>query len=116
MVCRVVVALGLLVLFAIVSRAEDARAGDSAAQPVDRSKLDLHAGEKKLFRSEFFGSAELVVLPGVFVPKEAETMVLPFLRENRLLFEGKTVLEIGTGTGIISAYAAKPTRPRTRTD
>jgi methylase of polypeptide subunit release factors len=57
--------------------------------------------------AEFFDGAELVVLPGVFVPEEAETMVLPFLWENRALFDGKTVLEIGTGTGIISAYAAK---------
>ena len=33
--------------------------------------------------------------------------VLPVMKENRELFEGKTILEIGTGSGIIGIYAAK---------
>ena len=50
--------------------------------------------------------AEIVVKPGVFTPMEAEQRVLPFLWENAGLFEGKEVMEIGTGSGIISLYAA----------
>ena len=51
--------------------------------------------------------AEVRMLPGVFHPVEAENAVLPFLAENAALFRGKKVLEIGTGSGIISLYAAK---------
>lgn len=50
---------------------------------------------------------ELTVLPGVFHPVEAELLVLPFMKENRERFAGKRVLEIGSGSGIVSVYAAK---------
>lgn len=74
---------------------------------LDRSRIGLQQGEAKPFRSAFFDGAELVVLPGVFEPTEAEEGVLPFMRANRERFEGRSVLEIGTGTGIIGAYAAR---------
>ena len=48
-----------------------------------------------------------MVLPGVFYAGEAIKCVLPLMKENRELFEGKTILEIGTGSGIIGIYAAK---------
>ncbi|MGI9307661.1 MAG: methyltransferase, partial [Gammaproteobacteria bacterium] len=63
-------------------------------------------GEAKTFRSGKL-EAEITVLPGVFNPNEAEWLVLPILRNNPDLCEGKTVMEIGTGSGIISLYCAK---------
>lgn len=57
------------------------------------------------FNSKFF-PREVIVLPGVFSPSEAESLVLPFMKENAKLFQGKRVLEIGTGSGVISTYAA----------
>jgi len=50
---------------------------------------------------------DLIVLPGVFSPQEAQNDVLPLMEENPELFSGKRVLEIGTGSGVISMYAAK---------
>jgi len=50
----------------------------------------------------------LTLFPKVFSPKiEADRDVLPFMKAHRFLFEGKRVLEIGTGSGVISLYAAK---------
>lgn len=51
--------------------------------------------------------AKIVVHKGVFPPDEAETRVLPLMAKHPELFQGKTVLEIGTGSGIISLFAAK---------
>lgn len=48
----------------------------------------------------------IAVSPGVFRPHEAEKFVLPFMKANPSFFKDKTVLEIGTGSGIISLYAA----------
>jgi hypothetical protein len=47
------------------------------------------------------------LLPTVFPPQEAELYVLPFVADHAAFFAGKTVLEIGTGSGIISLYCAK---------
>jgi predicted RNA methylase len=44
---------------------------------------------------------------GVFEPHEAEYSFLNVMENNPELFEGKRVMEIGTGSGIISLYAAK---------
>ena len=38
---------------------------------------------------------EVVVLPGVFHPLEAERVVLPFMEANERLFQGKVVMESG---------------------
>jgi methylase of polypeptide subunit release factors len=73
----------------------------------DRKLLDKLKGPAREFPSKILEGSRVLVLPGVFAPLEAEAMVLPFMRENAALFAGKSVLEIGTGTGIISVYAAK---------
>jgi predicted RNA methylase len=44
---------------------------------------------------------------GVFEPHEAEYSFLVVMENNPELFKGKRVMEIGTGSGIISLYAAK---------
>jgi len=49
----------------------------------------------------------LMVFEGMFSPLEAEACVLPFMAEYPQLFAGKRVFEIGTGSGIISLYAAQ---------
>jgi predicted RNA methylase len=56
------------------------------------------------FKSDYL-DRDVVVLPGVFSPVEANLEMLPFMKENAGLFRGKRVLEIGTGSGIISVYA-----------
>lgn len=67
--------------------------------------------QKTTVRARLFHSnhleADVLVLPGVFFPNEAERMVLPFMKENAARFDGASVFEIGTGTGMISLYAAK---------
>lgn len=59
-----------------------------------------------LFPSPRLG-AEITVMQGVFNPFEAEWIVLPVMGDNSQLFKGARVMEIGTGSGIISLYAAK---------
>ena len=49
---------------------------------------------------------EITVLPGVFLSAHASAWFLPLMEENADLFRGKSVLEIGVGSGIISLYAA----------
>ncbi len=50
----------------------------------------------------------LTLFPTVFDPRwEADKDVLPFMQAHRFLFEGSRILEIGTGSGVISLYAAK---------
>jgi methylase of polypeptide subunit release factors len=73
---------------------------------IDTRDLDLDLGETRVFPSRFLEEG-ILVLPGVFVPLEAEIRVLPFVKENAGLFVGKSVLEIGTGSGVISVYAAR---------
>ena len=50
---------------------------------------------------------DITVMQGVFNPFEAEWIVLPVMGDNSDLFKGARVMEIGTGSGIISLYAAK---------
>lgn len=82
--------------------------------------LSLTAGVSHTQRGEWIGKgrtweweskhleAKIVVDAGVFPPAEAENRVLPLMAKHPELFEGKKVLEIGTGSGIISLFAAKP--------
>ncbi|MGI9309606.1 MAG: 50S ribosomal protein L11 methyltransferase [Gammaproteobacteria bacterium] len=72
----------------------------------DTSQQGTIKEEGVTFKSSKLG-AEIDILPGVFNPYEAERTVLVIMENNRELFEGKRVMEIGTGSGIISLYAAK---------
>jgi len=74
--------------------------------PSETKNFGLIKGKPKRFHSQHL-NAEILVLPGVFYAGEAIKYVLPFMQENKELFEGKTILEIGTGSGIIGIYAAK---------
>jgi len=92
--------LGLLIAAAIGVGA------GSASADADAERLEAKFGGERRGPSPLLGG-DLVLLPGVFTSIEAEGRVLPLMQENAALFRGKTVLEIGTGAGIISIYAAK---------
>ena len=49
---------------------------------------------------------EITAPPDVFAPAHASRWFLPLMEENADLFRGKSVLDIGVGSGIISLYAA----------
>lgn len=51
--------------------------------------------------------ANLIVLPGLLDPVEAEVRVLPFLKAHPEYVKDKEVLDIATGTGVIGLYAAR---------
>jgi predicted RNA methylase len=76
-----------------------------AAQYAETSKVGKYPGEKR-FQSAYIGG-ELIIPSGVFMPGEAEAKVLPLMSAHADIFKGKTVLEIGAGSGPISIYAAK---------
>jgi predicted RNA methylase len=79
----------------------------SVPTPVTHGTDELgRATTEMRYLSDHLGG-EVTVLPGVFHPIEAEIRVLPFMKENVDLFAGKRVLEIGSGSGIVSVYAAK---------
>lgn len=61
-------------------------------------------GEK--FYSKSLGSI-LELQKGVFKPDEAEYKILPYMKKNSNLFKDKSVLDIGSGSGIIAFYALK---------
>jgi len=73
--------------------------------PGDTSSQGLLT-EPKAWRSPHL-KARMNVPAGVFDPYEAEWTVLRVMEHNADLFDGKRVMEIGTGSGIISLYAAK---------
>ncbi len=96
--------------------AEDGTWGGNTVTPfLDTETGEAHYSETaavgKYSNTKTFESAyldgQLVIPPGVFMPGEAETKVLPLMAKHELLFKGKTVLEIGGGSGPISIYAAK---------
>lgn len=60
----------------------------------------------KKFYSSYLQS-EITTLPSVFSPEEAESFVLPYMKNHADIFTNKIVLDIGTGSGIIGLYAAK---------
>ena len=91
----------------IVIRRGDGQGGVAPEPPsIPFSDDGTFQGESTTFRSLHFDEP-LVLLSGVFPPREAESRILPFMKENATTFEGKSVLEIGTGTGVIGLYAAK---------
>jgi len=81
----------------------DTETGD--AQYSETSAVGKYKEVKKFYSSHL--DAELIVPPGVFMPGEAEAKVLPLMGAHADLFRGKTVLDIGAGSGPISIYAAK---------
>jgi predicted RNA methylase len=62
--------------------------------------------EQRTFQSKHL-KGEITIPKGVFWPQEAEGEMLPIMSRNPHLFEGKTVMEIGTGSGIVSLFAAQ---------
>lgn len=93
-------------VLAIVCGIARASAAEPIPTPVDDTSVIGKVEKETRHKSEHLGG-EVVVLPGVFHPIEAEILVLPFMKENAKLFAGKRVLEIGSGSGVVSVYAAK---------
>ncbi len=77
-----------------------------ATVPADTGDVGTVMKDAVRLRSSYLDEA-IVVFPGVFHPQEAEKTVLPLLHENPEVVRDKVVLEIGTGSGIISLYAAQ---------
>lgn len=50
---------------------------------------------------------KMVLLEGVFDANESNKRILPFMRAHAEFFRGKTMMEIGVGSGINSLYAAR---------
>jgi SAM-dependent methyltransferase len=99
-------AMGVAVLACVCLPAALGRAAGEPT-PAPRDTDDLGRATRELrFSSKHLGG-EVVVLPGVFHPIEAEVRMLGYMKENADRFAGKRVLEIGTGSGIVSVYAAK---------
>lgn len=86
-------------------------AGPAERRPAPATNPAPVADDKTTGPPQQFFSAhlerELTLLPGVFPPQEAQGYVLPFMAEHKELFAGKVVYEIGTGSGLISLFAAK---------
>ena len=70
-----------------------------------RGQCVRYADGSRKCRSTHLGH-EMTVPPGVFNSAHSSRWFLPLMEENADLFRGKSVLEIGVGSGIISLYAA----------
>ena len=67
----------------------------------DKKPTAMTASGAKIFNSKVLGG-RIITYPTVFPPREAMYIVFPLMMEHPELFKGKSVLEIGTGSGIIS--------------
>ena len=94
-----------LLVAAVVCLAVACAAPDAAAPRLPVADLKTEGVPEEFASVHLDGT--LLLYPGVFPPHEAEQLVLPFMGDHRALFEGKRVFEIGTGSGIISLYAAQ---------
>lgn len=74
--------------------------------PGDTSQQGLLT-EPLAWKSKHLKGEVINVPAGVFNPHEGEWTFGPLIKNNPELFEGKRVMEIGTGSGIISLIAAK---------
>lgn len=99
--------LPALALLALLPACAGALAPKDDPTPKNDNVADFKvpAGEPVEYMSPTLGAA-ITLLPGVFPPNEAEGYVLPFMTDHPALFAGKRVYEIGTGSGLISLYAA----------
>lgn len=102
------VALGATPILVLGNEGSRVSIGSGARAVAHVSQDDLPEPEEKhvKYKCKFFDT-EIVVLDGVFGPIEAENYVLPLVQDHQDLFVGKRVLDIGTGTGVIGAFAAK---------
>jgi predicted RNA methylase len=85
---------------------EDVEAQEDQSIPGDTSQQGLLT-EPLQWKSKHLKGAVLNVPAGVFHPHEGEWTFGPLMENNPELFKGKRVMEIGTGSGIISLMAAK---------
>ncbi|MBS94605.1 MAG: hypothetical protein CL799_09230 [Chromatiales bacterium] len=84
---------------------ESVAAQEDQSVPGDTSKQGLIT-EPLLWKSKHLQAA-INVPVGVFHPHEGEWTMGPIMKNNTELFKGKRVMEIGTGSGLISLIAAK---------
>ncbi len=99
-------ALVLPVLTVVLAGCESTSDKGTSSGRGEVANLSVPEGEPIEFESRWL-TEKLLMMPGTFPPHEAEGYVLPFMADHVQLFEGKRVLEIGTGSGIISLYAAQ---------
>jgi len=79
----------------------------SRTNPEDTTKEYIVEGEPEVWESEYIPEG-ITVMPGVFKPNEAIMVVLPFMKHlGEDFFKGKDVMEIGTGSGVISLYSSR---------
>ncbi|MEK7166789.1 MAG: methyltransferase [Patescibacteria group bacterium] len=71
-----------------------------------RSVIQSRGISQQKFYSRILGKT-IFVKQNVFYPDEAEHFMLPFMKSRASLFRNARVLEIGSGAGLISLYAAK---------
>jgi len=82
----------------VVAQEDQSIPGDTSTQGLLTEPLE--------WRSKHL-QATMNVPAGVFHPHEGEWAVGPLVKNNAELFKGKRVMEIGTGSGVISLMAAK---------
>ncbi|MEI7530240.1 MAG: 50S ribosomal protein L11 methyltransferase, partial [Elusimicrobiota bacterium] len=86
-------------------------AQDRVAPSSEDYRMDLSTATRYIFSS--YLNDTIVVLPNVILGElgekkgDDEQSILSFMKEFPQVFKGKTVLDIGTGCGIIALYAAK---------
>jgi SAM-dependent methyltransferase len=96
---RFVAVFALLAVTLAASPAQDRSPGSS--KPARDS-----AGDCRSYRSACLGGT-LVVGAGVLWPEPAEKLVMPLMAARKDAFQGKTVLDLETGSGILALYAAR---------
>ncbi len=96
----------LAVLCAAASSSHGGASDSEMVKTVPGEKVDWRNLETATFHSDYL-RADILWRQGVFPPVEAEEVMLPFMKKHADLFAGRTVLDIGAGTGMIGLYAAK---------
>ena len=86
--------LGLLLCLCLILWGSSAEPKDTPADPKQEKFYSKHL------------EAEILCGHSI-LPTETETKVLPYMKDHREFFKDRTVLDIGTGSGILALYAAK---------